>query len=255
MTVRIRTLAGWLLLALVATLSAPLAADREWETVDWDQVRRDWKQLSVAERDRYMRLGEDRANHAGRSTTPGLAKQAAEECVLAEYVVFGRINPDAGGMIGQLPYADTNTTIGRLQNVNLSQFGACAGGGGQFTSTGTGPDLVYKVTTDIDCDLRVTLDPLPHTDSETMEQVPAEDLSLYVIGECSDPAFTCSKVSDLGGRGVSESLTFNALSARAYYIVVDGFAGSSGDYRMEVDEAGGVGCTLVPVELQSFTVE
>ena len=95
---------------------------------------------------------------------------------------------------------------------------------------------------------------MPYTDEETKEEVEAGDLSLYIVRDCSTLASSCERVSDLGGQGVQEAISFTALASETYFIIVDGFAGSSSAYDIQVNNVGEA-CALVPVELQSFTVE
>ena len=60
----------------------------------------------------------------------------------------------------------------------------CAGGGPQFTATGLGPDVIYTIQVDLDCDVVVTMFPT------------TEDLALYVVTDCNSPANSCVAVDD-----------------------------------------------------------
>lgn len=237
MTRRNRRWLGVLLTVLLSVTSGALAQQRTApEDVDWDRVKRIWDTLSAEERSNYDRLAQDLLNSSRR--TGGPLKTPGENCSGATYE------------IGSLPFGDSNTTVGHSDGLALPFFGICAGGGSQFTLTGFGPDLVYKLQTNDDCELSVAMTP---TD---------KDMSLYVIVEnlesgnaCQFPAIDCVRISDNGGIGVTETVTFTALKNETYYVWVDGYNGSSGAFSLSVVENSATGCSLVPVELQSFTVE
>ena len=230
MKVAHRRLAG-LSLAFLGALCLASAQDAsEWRDVDWDAVKRGWARLSDAQREHYLSLALARSAEHDRALG-GPAKTAGEDCDGAEFEITS------------LPFTSKNSTIDHLDANRLSQFGACAGGGVQFSSTGVGPDLAYKIKTDLACDLRATLTPT------------TEDLSLYVVTDCLDSAQTCLRVSDGGARGEIETVDFSAIGGETYFVIVDGFSGQSDDFTLTLEETGAAGCTLVPVELQQFSVE
>jgi len=222
----------WVGLMLVVSVAATCVAMASQgravpEDVDWAHVKTIWDTLSAEERANYDRLAQVLLKTSPRDSWP--EKTPGEGCLEAEFE------------ISSLPFLDRRSTEGHLGALALSAFGACAGGGGQFSATGFGPDLIYKVKTDIDCELSVSMSPL--TD---------EDLSLYVIVEnfenavipCQFPARDCVRVNDLGGRGVTETVEFTAERSETYYIWVDGYAGDSGPYRLSITEIGTTGCKL-----------
>jgi len=200
---------------------------------DWDRVKRDWDRLSPEQRAAYEEQLARLAAELRAKSRPGQGglKTPGDLCSEATYEIT------------DLPFTDSNDTTEFADRIDLSAYGACVGGGPQFTSTGLGPDVIYRIQVSVDCDLRIDMAPA------------TEDMSLYVVTNCASPAGSCAKVDDGGGRGVTESVTFSALATDTYFVVVDGFLGSRGEYTLTISEDGATGCSLVPVELQSFTVE
>ena len=146
--------------------------------------------------------------------------------------------------VGSLPYATAADTTAETDDFNLDQDGTCDGGGNQFAGTGTGPDLAYLVQVDVTCNVSVTLTPNSMT-----------DLALYVVTDCMDIAGSCLQVNDAGGTGIAENVTFQALAQAEYFVIVDGWADMSGTFDLDITESGSTGCSLVPVEVQSFGVD
>ena len=68
-------------------------------------------------------------------------------------------------------------------------------------------------------------------------------------------AGSCVGVDDAGGPSNPEDVAFTAQAGTTYYIVVDGVAASTDMYTLVVTETSATGCQLVPVELQSFTID
>lgn len=228
----IRPLSGALALGAVLALS-PAPAGESPTSADWKRIKREWARLSPSERAAYTSLV--RARVAAIRRGPASAA-AAESCASAAEEVTA------------LPFTDTGDTTGAADDLNLAAAGSCAGGGNQFAQTGNGPDLVYALRTDQSCDLQLTLTP---TAVSPMEN----DLALYVILDCANQAASCIAVEDTGVAGESESITFSATGTLLYYVVVDGWNGDAGPFRLDVAESGSTGCMLVPVEVQSFSVE
>jgi uncharacterized repeat protein (TIGR01451 family) len=160
---------------------------------------------------------------------------------------------------GSLPYGPiADTTVGAADNFDLngpSQDASaptciaaptCTGGvasssgprGAIFTGTGTGPDRAWKIRTNTNCTLTITMDPTG-----------GEDLGLIVYQPtCSSLLSDCACVDDTGAGGVAESVTLDAVAGTDYFIVVDGYSlgaippGPSGPYTLQVT---GAGCNLV----------
>jgi len=160
---------------------------------------------------------------------------------------YGESCDAAAFEVTTVPFVATASTVGAVDDLDLGQLDDCAGGGNAFAATGQGPDLVFKLQVDRSCTLNVHLQP----------DDPAVDLALYVIGNC-DPEFlssTCRGVDDAGGPGAAEDVAFVADPLVAYFVVVDGFAGAAGPFTLSVTDASGGGCSLVPVRVQSFSVD
>lgn len=167
--------------------------------------------------------------------------------------------------IASLPYGPiADTTVGATDNFDLptdvtaptcTAASACTGAGPAgslprgaiYAGTGTGPDRAWRIRTNANCDLTITMDPTE------------ADLALIVYqANCSSSLADCACVDDTGVGGVAESVLLSAVAGTDYFIVVDGYStggtlpGPSGPYTLQVT---GSGCSLVPVELQQFHVE
>lgn len=59
-------------------------------------------------------------------------------------------------------------------------------------------------------------------------------------------------MDDDGESNVTETVTFNALAHREYQVIVDGFHTGAGSFDLTIT---GSGCNLVPVGLQSFSID
>ena len=164
-----------------------------------------------------------------------------------------------------LPFITSDTTVGQVDDYDLpadttnptcSVGATCTGagpagslpGGAIYTGTGTAPDRAYRIITNANCTLTVTMDPTG-----------AQDLALIVYqANCSSSLTDCACVDDTGVGGVAESVTLSAVGGMTYFVVVDGYStggtppGPSGPFSLSVN---GGGCFIDPVELQSFTVD
>ena len=186
---------------------------------------------------------------------PNATRTPGDTCVLASYEV------------GTLPYGPiADTTVGAVDNFDLppdttnptcTAAVTCTGTGGAaslprgaiYTGTGTGPDKGWHIKTSANCTLALSMDPTS-----------TQDLALILyLATCSSSLADCACVSDQGvGGGVENITAFSAVAGTEYFMVVDGYSsggtppGPSGPYTLGVT---GTGCTLVPVELQGFSVE
>lgn len=120
--------------------------------------------------------------------------------------------------------------------------------GAIYTGTGTAPDRAYQLIFDSNCEITVTATPAS-----------GWDLSLIVYqANCSSDLADCACVDDTGVAGDPESVTLSAMAGTIYYVLIDGYStaaappGPSGGFTLGVT---GTGCTLLPVELQSFAVD
>jgi hypothetical protein len=170
--------------------------------------------------------------------------------------------------ISVLPYGPVaDTTVGQTDDYDLptdataptcTASTTCMGAGmppslprgAIYTGTGTGPDRAYELRVDVDCTVAITMDPTT-----------SEDLALIVYeSTCSSLLSDCVCVDDTGDAGVPETVTVDAVAGTTYYVVIDGYSigaappGSSGPFTLSVTETTTTGCILVPVELQSFSV-
>lgn len=147
----------------------------------------------------------------------------------------GETCPQASSEIGALPFGDSRTTTGWQDDYFLGGEPAlCAGGGTQYGSTGLGPDIVFLIGTDVSCELEVAMDPTG-----------SDDLALYVLNpNCSDVAGNCVRVSDGGGSGAKEVVTFVTVAQQPYYVIVDGFHGEHGPFDLVISELSATGCQL-----------
>ena len=192
------------------------------------------------------------------------------------FVPKGKFVPMAGGdtqatatCISALPYTDTGTTVGAIDDYNLPAdttsptltagcatlaTGAGPAGslprGAVYTGTGTAPDVVYSMSFPSGN---------PDTLTITMDPTGSQDLALIVY--CNTVSSSLADglcVDDTGVGGVAESVTVGNIAAgTTLYIVVDGYStggtppGPSGPYMLSVTSTGatqpscgGGGCTL-----------
>jgi len=226
-----------ILLAMACGVAAgPAVADSAAQP-DAQTVKRDWDGLTPEQKEAHReRVLATIHYSAGGPSTGTLAPLApADRC------------GDATFEEGDIPYGTSGNTTGLTDFVSLTDdLGMtleCNGSGPQFPGTGVGPDLIYRVITDVSCAIRVDLSPI------------LVDLALYVIEDCKMPAETCIAVDDSGLSGFPEAVGFVTLPGNSYFVVVDGYMGAAGAFDLTISELGDDTCALVPVELQSLSVE
>lgn len=212
-------------------------------------------QMSPEELAAYKQRLADRYNQGAfdKAANPNTILTPADACTGA--------TPEISG----LPYAGpADTTVGATDNYDLpadtasptcSVGATCTGAGPAgslpagaiYTGTGTAPDRAYRFETSANCTLTITATPTT-----------AFDISLIVYqANCSSNLADCACVDDTGVSNQAESVTLSAVAGTVYYAVVDGYSsgatppGPSGAFNLGIT---GTGCTLVPVELQSFEV-
>lgn len=114
----------------------------------------------------------------------------------------------------------------RTASVSGSTVNAFADLTGTCGSTGTGRDVVYAFTPDVDGRMLLTLSPQSGFDAV-----------LYVReGTCTTNELDCE---DSGGGGGAETLEVWVNQGVTYYVVVDGYSGAAGTFTL--------GATLEPV--------
>lgn len=166
--------------------------------------------------------------------------------------------------ISTLPFGPlADTTVGAVDNFDLPAdvtaptctaaatcAGAPSGAGSIYTGTGTGPDRAFRIRTDANCTLSINMDPTG-----------AQDLALIVyLTQCSSSLADCVCVDDTGVGGAAEAVSLTATAGTDYFLVVDGYSsgaappGPSGPYTMAISSTSGA-CQLVPVELESFSID
>lgn len=146
------------------------------------------------------------------------------------------------------PFTISSTTVGATNNYDIATV--CGTGQTLFGGTGASLDIAYGVVTDQNCSVTVNADPTGTS----------WDLALYVLAApgaaCTQlPALAdgqCITMDDNGGGDVTETVTFNATAGTQYFVIVDGFNTATGTYNLSIT---GTGCNLVPVGLQTFSVE
>ncbi len=201
------------------------------------------------------------AQRSGRGQSPALRMPAAllaSGCLLGSTMALadGGDTEATATCIGSLPYSDSGTTVGKVDDYDLpadttapTLTASCAsivGGAGPagslpngaiYTGTGTAPDAVYRIDF-----------PAGNPDTLTINMDPtgAQDLALIVFCDTvsSSPADGLV-VDDTGVGGVAEQVTVGNIAAgTSLYIVVDGYStggtppGPSGPYTLNVTSSG-----------------
>lgn len=242
---------------LTLVLLAPIAAPARAIDTSWVQVKKAIAETMTPEQlEAYkVRLAENFA----------AARQASLAKVLGQFTP-GDTCAAATYEVGTLPWGPTaDTTVGAVDDYDLPPDVAaptctaptsCTGAGPAgslprgaiYTETGTAPDRAFKIRTDANCDLTITMDPTG-----------AEDLSLIVYeAACSSNLADCVCVDDTGVGGVAESVVLNAVAGTDYFVVVDGYStggtppGPAGPFTVQI---AGAGCQLVTPDSTPPTVE
>ncbi len=146
------------------------------------------------------------------------------------------------------PFTVSSTTVGATNNYDIAT--TCGVAQTLFAGTGASLDVAYGVVTDSDCSVTVSADPTGAN----------WDLALYVLeapgAACTElPALAdaqCITMDDDGASNTTETVTFNATAGVEYFVVVDGFNAATGSFDLTIT---GSGCNLVPVGLQSFSID
>jgi hypothetical protein len=246
----------WIRSALVCAALVPVPARSE-EPLDTSHIR---VKQAIAETmtpeqlEAYkQRLARNFANRPAPASSSPLPDTPGDTC------------PTATWQCVPFPAPQPDTTVGATDNYDLppdttaptcTAASACTGAGpagslprgAVYTGTGTGPDRAWRIRTDTNCNLTITMDPTG-----------PQDLALIVYeSTCSSLLSDCACVDDTGVGGVAESVTLSATAGTDYYIVVDGYStggtppGPAGSYTLHVT---GTGCIICPVELQSFRLD
>lgn len=216
----------------LGTSGMAMAIEDNYNDVDWDQLKVMWNTLTASEQAAYMDLYHEymEATKGGNFTVTALGVDL-KGTIRTPGDTCGTATPE----VSALPYTDSGDTTPLVNDYDVATSATCATG---FDSIGA--DMVYQIQVDQTCDLIVT------------ESQGAYDVVLWAVTDCADVDNTCVASSDGGN---PENFTFTATAGVDYWIMVDGWNGQSGAYTLDVTEATGIGCMLVPVELQSFQAE
>ena len=85
--------------------------------------------------------------------------------------------------------------------------------------------------------------------------LPGADFGALPLARTALPSLAdgqCITMDDNGGANITETVTFNATAGTQYFVIVDGFNAATGTYDLNI---AGTGCNLVPVGLQTFSVD
>lgn len=232
------------LVAFSVTLSAPGARAEEKLPVDKVHVKEALAAtMTPAELAAHkQKMAKLLATKVERSTIHPLTP--ADTCLAATYEVSALpFNPAADTTAGQVDNYDLPPDV---VDPTCTAATTCTGTGPAgslprgaiYTGTGTGPDRAYKIRTDSNCNLTISMDPTS-----------SQDLALIVYqAACSSSLADCACVSDTGIGGAVESISLSAVAGVDYFVVVDGYStggtppGPSGPFTLSIT---GSGCSLV----------
>ncbi len=198
--------------------------------IDWPSVKKVWDLLTPDEQAAYQSvLDEMKANEA--SSKPPSVTILGQNIEASNTRVPGNTCGAATHELATPPFADSGTTIG-----NSNDYELLADCGGASFEPYQGADWAYRVQVDTDCDLQATV---------TNESY---DAAVYVLTDCGTQ--TC-----VSGGDDPEDAAFTATAGTDYFVIVDGWQTQEGTYDLAITETTATGCELVPVELQSFSID
>lgn len=196
--------------------------------------------------ERRVRLAQWLAERAANAQTPNTPTggPAHDTCPTTPYAT------------GAFPFSVSDTTVGLVDDYDLpadttdptcTAPTTCTGGassgsgprGAIYTGTGTGADAAYKIRTDANCTLEITVDP---TSTQDLAGI------LYQT-QCSSSLADCGCVADTGVGGTAEVITLDAVAGTDYFVSADGYStgatppGPSGPYTVSVAVTSG-SCNL-----------
>ncbi len=146
------------------------------------------------------------------------------------------------------PFTISSTTIGATNNYDIAT--TCGVAQTLFAGTGASLDVAYGVVTDSDCSVTVSADPTGTNWDLALYVLQAPGAACTQLPALADPQ--CITMDDDGAANTTESVTFNAVAGTEYFVIVDGFNAAVGTFDLTIT---GTGCNLVPVGLQSFSVD
>lgn len=154
---------------------------------------------------------------------PASINQGGDDCGSATFlsVINGNVN---------LPISQSGTTVGFVNDYDPQSGGLLM----------TGNDVVYQL------DVLIA----PTTVNISMTPDASFDGGFYIFGPVTSGAADCLNdnfllaVADIGGNGSTESLNNFTMQTGTYFIVVDGYNGSSGTYSLDITEYVAPSCAL-----------
>jgi hypothetical protein len=221
--------------SIVLGLLALAASAATAQQLDLGRYKELYPSLSAAERARYERALAEEARAVAASTPAPLTPVAGDLCTPPTPT------PEV------LPYNFSGTTVGFANNYDIATN--CGNGQTVFAGTGAALDVAYGITTSANCTLTVTGDPTGANWDMAIYVLQAPAAACTQLPALADPQ--CVGMDDDGGSNVTEVINFAATGGTEYFLVVDGFNAATGTFDISIT---GTGCTLVPVELQGFTV-
>lgn len=250
-----KTLAG---LAVVGFVLASVPAAAQVDVSDIHVKKGIAEKMTPGQLQAYKELLAQRKAAGAFDRAPGgpnAGRAPGDSCAAATYE------------LGTLPYGPiADTTVGAVDDYDLpsdvtaptcTAATTCTGAGpagslprgAVYAGTGTGPDRGWHIKTSANCTLAINMTPTG-----------GQDLALILYqANCSSSLADCACVSDTGVAGAAENITAIAATAGTeYFVVIDGYStggtppGPSGPYTLTIT---GTGCTLVPVELEGFSIE
>jgi len=146
------------------------------------------------------------------------------------------------------PFTVSSTTVGATNNYDIATV--CGTGQTLFGGTGGSLDLAYSVVTDQNCSVTVNADPTGTSWDLALYVLAAPGAACTALPSLADGQ--CVTMDDDGGGNITESVTFAATAGTQYFVIVDGFNAATGPFDLTIT---GTGCNLVPVKLQSYSID
>lgn len=223
-------------LALLGLALAALPAFAQTPTIDLSRYKQVYPSLSGSER------------------------AAWDGALLNEYrlTVAARPNAPEGPVQGDLcttpsptpvnPFTVSSTTVAATNNYDIAT--TCGVAQTLFNGTGASLDVAFGVTTDANCSVTALVDPTGTNWDTAIYVLQAPGAACTQLPTLADGQ--CITMDDDGASNTNETVTWSATAGTAYFVIIDGFNAATGSFDLTIT---GTGCNLVPVELQSFSVD
>ena len=220
-------------IAIVSLCSAYVGTSfaQDAKNVNWPEVKKIWDTLTPSEQASYQVMLLEARDANKPKVTPPPATILGQKVNATNRKTAGNNCAAATYEISTLPFAASSTTVG-----NTDDYQLLADCGGATADPYDGDDLAYRVRVDVDCDLSVNI---------TNEDY---DAAVYVLTDCA--AQTC-----VAGGDDPEDAAFTATAGTDYFVIADGWNSQEGAYDLSITETTATGCELLPVELQSFSID